>query len=465
MVIRVRNGKVLLSNGSEVNLDSSDSDRFFKKLNSFSKEIDFKSDYINEMFIYFYLKLLEFEFKIVSVRTSEINFKGELSSWVCILSAINCRVKIGRVRFYFYTLSIVNFFVSLVVIFFLCFLMPWLVCFKRKKNVTEKRMGFSIIRSPASISKLEFLLDSNVVFYSDDFFGPNYGFSSMYSEVSMIERVFSIFYVPLLVFLDCFKLLLDTIKIFGWSSLGYIFRYYSVKIVHKNIYKYHLDCIMRKECNKFYYTSHKEDRFAVVDIDLCGRNNVRSICIPHGVEYGFYVPTGLPGDTFYCTSQKAADDLNLLYNESKFIFDSDIALKMFSQKTKPKSMRLPKKIIFFTEALGVDINMKIIDTLLKSGLPFSLKLHPKDVRENYQHYGSDITFVTDFGDAISGNICLARKSTVLIEAIYNESIAIAVLFDARDQFYVENFLPSLSDPQIHSIRNESELIQLLQDNF
>jgi hypothetical protein len=102
-------------------------------------------------------------------------------------------------------------------------------------------------------------------------------------------------------------------------------------------------------------------------------------------------------------------------------------------------MQLPKKIIFFTEALGVDINMKIIDTLLKSGLPFSLKLHPKDVRENYQHYGSDITFVTDFGDAISGNICLARKSTVLIEAIYNESIAIAVLFDARDQFYVENF--------------------------
>ena len=119
------------------------------------------------------------------------------------------------------------------------------------------------------------------------------------------------------------------------------------------------------------------------------------------------------------------------------------------------------EVIFFPESRGREVNYRIIQQLSEAGVEFKVKLHPSDSVVNYDPYLTEEDVISDFADAISNNICLARKSTVLLESLYNSSTPIAVLFDEIDRSFCEYVFPSLSDPSIRRTYNVEEFISTL----
>jgi len=89
-----------------------------------------------------------------------------------------------------------------------------------------------------------------------------------------------------------------------------------------------------------------------------------------------------------------------------------------------------------------------------------IKLHPKDDKNNYIGLFKNIEFIEDFGQAINGNICIARKSTILVEALYNQSESIAIVINNKDKQIFDKFI-SLQDSRIKKIYNLED-IELLE---
>jgi hypothetical protein len=219
--------------------------------------------------------------------------------------------------------------------------------------------------------------------------------------------------------------------------------------------------LLKKAKPGVLYTGNKEDRFALIEKRLCNGNSIKTVCMPHGLEYAFKMPAGLVGNVFYCNSQYAKDYLEKLYRDHKtgFIFDRNVVSQMLSKNVKIKK---EKRIVFFPESRDTEKNLAIIRFLKNMNIDFNVKLHVKDRLENYRPFIDETTLINDFDDAISNSICLARKSTVLLEAIYNHSIPIAVLVDDKDRAYFEFMLPALNDESIRKIYSFDELNNLLK---
>jgi hypothetical protein len=136
-----------------------------------------------------------------------------------------------------------------------------------------------------------------------------------------------------------------------------------------------------------------------------------------------------------------------MYNSSKFVFDKEIITSLFKRGSVHED---GEKIVFFSEPRESTVNHRIITDLLPllkiSNLSLAVKLHPKDCLEEYIHY--DVEIIEDFNMAIKGNICFARKSTVLVEALYNGSKVSAILLNSKDKVIFYSF-PSLQSDEIN----------------
>ncbi|MCY1297211.1 hypothetical protein D9M70_466420 [compost metagenome] len=338
--------------------------------------------------------------------------------------------------------------------------LPGLALLTRRGRKGEMPQEFSVIRSPASYDKMRFLNESGKVsFYYDDVFQRKPAVGSMYSFGSARERIFSVLIVPFLAIRDFFRVMNDSRRLLGFGLTGFVIYYFSKRISHKCLFEYYFSLMVRRDGIRTYYTGNKEDRFAILEKRLCKKYAVHSVCVPHGIEYAFKTPAGLVGDVFYCTTEHAQQHLSNLYlGEQSFVYDENIARQMFSRRQDISSVT---GIVFFPESRDAEVNIAILGHLLDLGYEISVKLHPRDSLENYKDYANQVTFVSDFDSSISNKICLARKSTVLVEAIYNNSIPIAILTDRRDRGYVEYMLPSLIDNQIMRVYSFEELACVL----
>ena len=116
-------------------------------------------------------------------------------------------------------------------------------------------------------------------------------------------------------------------------------------------------------------------------------------------------------------------------------------------------------IIFFTEPREIYVNQEIIKGILpelkKKGRGLCLKLHPGDSTSNYSEF--DVKIVSNYAESLTGNICIARKSTMLLEAIHNNSTAIAIITNPKDQTMFDNF-PSLNTSKINKAYSVKELL-------
>ena len=455
-------GEFVAPDGSGHNVEAVYSKAFVEEVDEAAGSVAWSSDYINEIFMHFYLRMLEIA-SLFKASDSEIvvfnSYKGE---WPIIVAAAKKEgLCIGFLDLaYFYLsgalLSVVSFFA----VGLSALILPGLALLTRKRRPTEIAPEFSVIRSPAAYDKMRFLSDSGKVdFYYDDLLQKEPTSASLYGFGTLSERVLSLLVVPVLAFRDYFRVANDSRRLLGWGGTGFVLYYFSKRVAHKCTFEYYLDLLIKRSGLDTYYTGNKEDRFAILEKRLCRKYEVRCVCVPHGIEYAFKTPAGLVGDVFYCTTEHARQHLSNLYAGAQvFVYDKDVAQQMFSRHQVVAPV---KGIVFFPESRGADVNLSILGDLLGLGYDIAVKLHPKDDVANYKHYAEQITFVSDFDSSISNKICLARKSTVLVEAIYNNSTPIAILTDPRDRGYVEHMLPSLSDDQIMRVYSVEELACVL----
>ena len=224
--------------------------------------------------------------------------------------------------------------------------------------------------------------------------------------------------------------------------------FYSKRLLHTILYKNSLEFILKKHQIKNFYSFNNLDRFAFYEQYICKKNDIKLTCYPHGIEYGFQLPVCYTGDIFYTTSLKSENYLNNLYNVKKFIYNEELICKIFTRREK--NIVSKTKLVFFTEPRESRVNHEIIinlkDVLKDSGIILYLKLHPKDDKLNYLKY--ELPFINSLDSALINNVCFARKSSTLLEAVYNNSSVAAILLNEKDRTFFK-FFPSLQDDRIN----------------
>lgn len=234
--------------------------------------------------------------------------------------------------------------------------------------------------------------------------------------------------------------------------------FYSKRVVHTFFYAEMIDSVFSQFEGKDYVTGKIIDRYGFIESSFAAKHNIRIINYPHGVEYGFKMPNGLVGDVFYATSQYAADYFNKLYRTDKFKYDFSTQNQIMNRHYKPE--RDMKRVVFFSEAHEQEVNLDILSGLVESGIKVGLKLHPKESVDYYRSIIDKVKLEKDFDRAITGNVCVARRSTVLIEALYNNSTACAILINENDRA-IYKFYPSLQDDRITAFESIDDLISYI----
>jgi hypothetical protein len=412
------------------------------EINSKSAEIVESNDYTNEFFLYYIIPIIE--------KTSQLKNQDGGSL-------------ILQNNFGDYLKSIFRVVYSFFIIIFHVIALPLYVLlrFRALENNLLKANSLAVIRSPAAYSKMAFLKNKGITFYTDSFVYQDSEVNlSLYSQ-SLFTRLMGIGVIPWMGCKDFVALFIMATRHLGFVSAVNVVVYYRKRLAHKVTFEFYLGKLLKNAKPDVFYTGNKEDRFALIEKKLCNENSIKTVCIPHGLEYAFKMPAGLVGDVFYCNSLYAKDYLEKLYRNGKtgFVFDRSIVSQMLSRDVKTQK---EKQIVFFPESREPEKNLAIIRFLKTQNVNFYVKLHVKDSLDHYRPFIDESTLINDFDDAISNSICLARKSTVLLEAIYNHSIPIAVLVDNKDRAYSEFMFPALNDESIRKVYSFKELQNLLK---
>lgn len=451
------------NDGSSIDVNSIYSKSYVDSINVQSDKTLWTTEYINEIFMFFYLRIKEYSSVFNKCDTKKFQVQDLGGDWfTCVEAARVANLKIDfKTLLVFHVSNVVLFLYSFMVVLGLSLLLPvWIVLTKKRINCSNLK-AISIIRSIPTYEKMKFLEDSNQAkFYFDDILQMNSSDLSMYSHGSISQRNFLLVMLPYMAIRDYFLIFKDSKNLLGWQYTGFVLLYFCKRISHKCVFEYYLNLILKNNKQVVYYTGNKEDRFAIIEKRLCKKYEIKSICIPHGIEYAFRVPAGLVGDIFYCTTIFSQKYLSALYaDEETFVYEDSIAKKMFFRGQPVSNIT---QIVFFPEWTDPGVNLLILKKLIELKLSILVKLHAKDSAENYKECSDHFSYITDFGVAISNKICLARKSTVLLEAIYNNSIPIAILTDSKDRAYVEYMLPSLNDTKIRRVYTFEELGRQLE---
>jgi hypothetical protein len=335
---------------------------------------------------------------------------------------------------------------------FSVFYLLWKMLLIPRKNKLAAEIGeFSVIRTPAAKKKLSILDNAHIVYESLN------DKQTIYSYFGRFRRIGWVINAWVKSYKELNKYKVFTNNILGKSCASRVYIHYCKRVCHTLLYKNMIDYYFSIHKDDVFYTGNNLDRYAIIEEQLAKKYQVKTICIPHGLEYGFKMPHPFTCDIFYTTSNQAAVRLNRIYETNKFVYDEEIAEKMFTV-----SYNLPKdkRIVFFTEPREVYVNLNIINELLplmqENNIPLSIKLHPKDNKADYMQYEGKVCFVDNFSESVTQNICFSRKSTTLLEAIYNGSLSGAILINEKDKA-VFNTFPSLQDDKIFKFYSIKDL--------
>ena len=414
-------------------------------------------DEINEIYINRIIPMYAYYYFINRYKIQDIRFIGtEKKVKSYFRDALEMNQKLARKGVLRKIRTLVNIllgYLTILLTYFYLFIISFLTRKNTKKESCETMAIVRTVSAKAKINKVDNIrvIDAN-----------NFG-SEFYGKIPIISRQ---------------KLLFQSLKYsvkglyeiykYGNNSLGYfgtlcLVSYYSKRILHKEYYGQTLKKILQIYCVKEFITGNNLDRFALVEESVSSALGIKLICIPHGIEYGFKLPHCFIGDIFYATSDYSRKFLNELYSTKKFIYNRDVVFKMFEVKNNELTEG-ESKIVFFTEPRDVQVNKKIIEDLIhslsKNSIKLYLKLHPKDIKKNYNIFLNDIIIIEEYNVAISNNICISRKSTILIEALYNSSIPVSILINEKDTAMF-NLFPSFKTDSIKVFKSTKKLIEWL----
>lgn len=209
---------------------------------------------------------------------------------------------------------------------------------------------------------------------------------------------------------------------------------------------------------KLIVSGVRDERFSKIQKNIANKFGIRTVCIPHGLAYNIDYPHGIFGDKYFATSLAEANRLKSIYfyTDQEFLFDRELVNYLFNVRSQTSKT----KIVYFTESRNVKLDSEIISFLNENFCNVFVKLHPNDRQSNYSKHRKT-QFIDDFSVAISNNIVISRNSTILLEAIYNNSRSISVLLNRNDVFNSNILLPSLTDVNIIRTYNFQELIKMI----
>lgn len=457
----------------ELNFDSAYNSEFIENLNSCSCDAPF-SDYINELYLYYFIRSKELEQVVGEVDESSYSWRAGLSDKSLLF---NLRKKVGfRVGLFkaalFYLQALIAFSASIFLSFFVSIFLPFIFLVKSgsrysssKKSLGSKKKVF-FVRSKSGYSRAKRFVEESpsCILFVDDFSKINVPGESIYM-VLWSSSFFRIYLRTLrYLFRDWPLFYKDASALLGsWVALSVFWDYWK-RIPHKAFYEACFEEVLQLSSKSSeLFSGEKEDRFAMLQTRCCYQSGHRLNCLPHGLEYGFRFPGGLCGSAFYCFSRKAKNLLESLYSSNKFLYSEEVVNTMLGIDLGYRRNSVDR-VCFFTEPRDQVVNFEIMDQLVAENISFSVKLHPLESQEIYRDRYPNIDMVSDLEDALSSSFCLSRKSTVLIEASQRGSQAIAILINQKDRFYVEHLFPSLSSEKIAKAYNFNDLTRALAIN-
>lgn len=440
---------------------------FLDRLNSH----DFKgvSDYSNEIFIYYYVRMMELHEILKLSDCSRVDFfTGMLDRAIFLRAKSVAGLNVSILsRFWLAFGSFVFFIPSVFLVGVLAFFLPFYLIIRKRVggvlNDDVKVKSVFLIRSKAAYQKCRLIMERehSSVAIVDDFAGLNESGISIYSVLNwknILTVSFKSFYYSLS---DIKPFLVDCRSMLGFVCGLALLPNYITRIAHKAVYESCLKEVIRLTPNATFYTGDKDDRFALLQTRVCNVAKRRLICLPHGLEYGFRFPGGLAGSTFYCFTPEAAKYINNLYCQDKFVYSDSIVDSMYGIDSDSKLGQKVDRICFFTEPRDPEVNYQIISELVGRGIQFYIKLHPLESSVEYKNRFPFIEQITDIDDAMCSRVCMARKSTVLLEASRKGSKSIALLINKKDRIYVEKIFPSLCTDDISKAYTFDEIQELI----
>lgn len=439
----VDNNKIILDD-DVVKLEDLFSDEFYELSNRVVTEYNTQSYLVNELFLYIIQPYLAVEHFVETNRPKRVFLSAPEYNLNCYLSDICNRVGIPlkRKRGKFFVLKYSSFVgkvkILLTYLHINCLLLkiPY-----EKKDLHWSE--FAVTRDKASYSKMR-----------------NFDFHKEKEDLWSNESIYRYFKKNLRVkwlwkslrssFAEMKKLYKFLCDKTGKETASLLYKRYSTRIVHTFLYANLFDELFKINSGSTYYTGLNLERFSVVEDYMAEKHNLRTICIPHGLEYGYKFPRGFSTQLFYTTSANAAKHLNKLYGTQKFVFDVAVAEKMFRGKSKIQNTE--KCVVYFSEPREPFVNTDILRKLLpkcdKAGILLYIKHHPGDNPSDYKEFDGHLKEMNNLDEALTNNICFARKSTTLIEALYNGSNVAAIITNNKDKSIFNTF-PSLQDDNIN----------------
>ena len=450
-------GTELLYNGSKVSVDELYNEEFNQYSDNQASEFYNETYLVNELYQYKIRDYLAIKFFVTKNAITYVDATKATTDIKYYIKRIaeeqHFQYATGSLLFAALKSNTLFYLNQLLSFFYLAYLM---LRISKKEEAFGGKVAFSILRSKAGTQKMR-----------------NFGFInkekedikdklSIYRLFGKGERLLWTFKA----YCNSFKSLRG-IKAVYTPKLGKYFiysikDYYRERIVHTEFFNLLIKRYFPYYAEGEYYTANNLDRFSVLEERVAKENNIKTYNIPHGIEYGFKFPKGFSCDVFYAYTEYSSQYLNALYHTNKYVFDQSVIEKMLKLDSMNKEH--PQYVIFFTEPREINVNIEIVSELKKlmdeKGWTLYLKLHPTDKKSNYDHLGCP--YITDYTESLTGNICISRKSTILLEAIYNGSIPIAIITNDKDASIFKTF-PSLNSEKIIKKYNVKDLFNTIKD--
>ena len=351
------------------------------------------------------------------------------------------------------TLFIISYILIFPIVFcFLFFILFYTLLPNGVHRITNK--SYFLLNTSLSIKRFQ-ALNLNSRFYYVDTIRNNFSLKDFKSENSIykIYQYQQLFFMPFifskLFFINFHFFFLSMVKYFNVPThLRYM---NSSKVIFKVLYDSFLYYLVKNSPCKRIYSFDKDDRYSISTFSCINQHKKLYIVIPHGLEYGFQLPSGVAGHRFYCLTEDSLEFHKKTYSKTKFIFSKSLVIRLFKHKIyNVKCSRL----IFFPESREIVNNLFCLEVLEKFADSNSIKLYVSPLSHHKKHYSK--YRILDDKKITTDDIIFCRKSTLLFEYAISGLQVFALLFNSKDREFF-NLFPSLKHSNIHPINSKNDL--------
>lgn len=331
-----------------------------------------------------------------------------------------------------------------------------LVCFCSSGIFTIPRGNYFLLNTALSLKRFK-SLDLNSRFYFIDtvrFRFSILGFKSInsiykiydYSQLFVMPFIFIKFFV-----LDVYFFVVSSLRYFDIPNHFRLI--YSCKILFKVLYESFLYFLLKNSHCKSIYAFDKEDRYSICTFSCIDSFGKRFVVFPHGLEYGFQLPSGVAGHIFFCLTEASMEFHQNTYNDNaRFKLSKSLVAKVF--KRDLCHLLHERRLIFFPESRDLSVNIYCLEVLQKLANVNSLKLYVCPLEKQKKYYFDFLQL--DHNDVSSNDFVVARKSTVLFEYAISGLVVFALLLNDDDCVFF-NLFPSLKHRNIIPITTIADL--------